>query len=163
MRKTTQIAGIVIVTLLCAGPAPATVFDENFEAANGFTDGGGVDGVHGWVMPAGAITAETHVASAGFAVRDLMAVRCSSTGGYMYPYRNFTAQPEVSKEEIKRNLLEQLTSTVLWSDCVEFMVAKGVDIFFEIGPSKVLRSLIRKIAPQAKVINLEKKEDFNAV
>jgi [acyl-carrier-protein] S-malonyltransferase len=43
------------------------------------------------------------------------------------------------------------------------MVNKGVDIFFEIGPSKVLRGLIRKIAPAVKVINIEKKEDLDSI
>jgi len=73
---------------------------------------------------------------------------------------NFTARAHIQKEEIKHNLLEQLTSPVLWKDCVDFMVKKGVNSFFEIGPSKVLRGLIRKINPEVKVINIEKKEDL---
>lgn len=73
---------------------------------------------------------------------------------------NVTARAHQNKEEIKKNLIEQLTSTVLWRDCVEFMAAKGVEAFFEVGPSKVLRGLIRKINPQIEVINIEKKEDL---
>ncbi|MBU0896143.1 MAG: malonyl CoA-acyl carrier protein transacylase, partial [Candidatus Omnitrophica bacterium] len=62
--------------------------------------------------------------------------------------------------EIKKNLIEQLTSPVLWQDCVEFMIKSGVEVFFEIGPSRVLRGLIRKINSQSKVINIEKTEDL---
>ena len=94
MLKRVQFTGIFTVVLLCAGLVTAALLDESFEAANGFTDGGGIDGVNGWIMPAGAITAETHQASAGFAVRDGMALRPSATGGYIYPYRNFAAQTE---------------------------------------------------------------------
>jgi [acyl-carrier-protein] S-malonyltransferase len=76
---------------------------------------------------------------------------------------NFTARAHVNKSEIKRNLLEQLTSTVLWNDCVQFMAAGAVNTFFEVGPSKVLRGLIRKINPEFKVVNIEKKEDLDAI
>jgi [acyl-carrier-protein] S-malonyltransferase len=73
---------------------------------------------------------------------------------------NFTAQASTDKEEIKRNLIEQLVSPVLWKDCIDFMTAGGVDLFYEIGPSKVLRGLMRKINPKVRVVNIEKKEDI---
>jgi len=76
---------------------------------------------------------------------------------------NFTAKDHTNAEEIKKNLLEQLTSPVLWNDCIGFMVKAGVDLFFEVGPSKVLRGLIRKIDRQVKVVNVEKKEDFDVL
>jgi len=76
---------------------------------------------------------------------------------------NFTARPATHNEEIRKNLLEQLTSTVLWKNCVEFMSKNSVDTFFEVGPSKVLRGLIRKINPDLKVINIEKKEDLDNI
>jgi len=76
---------------------------------------------------------------------------------------NFTASGHTNAEEIKKNLLEQLTSPVLWNDCVGFMIKAGVDLFFEVGPSKVLRGLIRKINRQAKVINIENEEDFGVL
>lgn len=74
---------------------------------------------------------------------------------------NFTAQAHIKVAEIKNNLLEQLTSPVLWNDCVRFMLNKGVDSFYEVGPSKVLRGLMRKIDPEVKVVNIEKKEDID--
>ncbi len=73
---------------------------------------------------------------------------------------NFTASAHTSAEEIKENLLEQLISPVLWKKSMEFMIKAGVSSFFEIGPSKILRGLMRKINREAKVINIEKKEDF---
>jgi len=76
---------------------------------------------------------------------------------------NFTAKAHTEPEQIKRNLLEQLTSPVLWKDCVEYMAEKGSESFFEVGPSRVLKGLIRKINPQIKVINIEKKEDLETI
>ena len=74
---------------------------------------------------------------------------------------NFTGKAHTKNEEIKFNLLEQLVSPVLWKDCVEFMIAKGVNCFYEVGPSKVLKGLMRKINRDAKVINIETKEDID--
>ena len=76
---------------------------------------------------------------------------------------NFTARAHTNAEEIKKNLLEQLTSPVLWNDCVGFMIKSGVDLFFEVGPSKVLRGLMRKIDREVKVINIENEEDFGVL
>lgn len=74
---------------------------------------------------------------------------------------NFTAKSHINSEEIKNNLLEQLTSSVLWNGCINYMSSKGVDLFFEIGPSKVLKGLMRKINSKLKVVNIEKKEDLD--
>ncbi len=76
---------------------------------------------------------------------------------------NFTARAHTDLDEIKNNLLNQLVSPVLWNDCVIFMAKQGVNSFFEVGPSKVLRGLMRKINPELKVTNIEKKEDFDLI
>lgn len=76
---------------------------------------------------------------------------------------NFTAKAHLKSEEIRSNLLEQLVSPVLWSDCVELMKSQGVDVFFEIGPSKVLRGLMRKIDPQLKVSNIGESQDLDSL
>lgn len=73
---------------------------------------------------------------------------------------NATAKAHTEAREIKNNLVSQLNSTVLWNDCVNFMIANGATEFFEVGPSKVLKGLMRKINPEIKVINIEKKEDY---
>ncbi len=76
---------------------------------------------------------------------------------------NFTAKGHTDKEEIKSNLINQLTHSVLWRKCVDYMVEAGVDTFFEVGPSRILRGLIRKINPAIKVINIEKKDDWDSL
>jgi len=61
-------------------------------------------------------------------------------------YQNCTAKPSINTEEIKKNLVAQLTSPVLWTQTVQNMIADGTTHFTEIGPGNVLQGLIRKIA-----------------
>ena len=74
---------------------------------------------------------------------------------------NVTALPESAPYEIKENLIKQLTQRVLWEDSVRFMLKQGVNKFFEIGPGKVLKGLIRKIDPDVEVVNIGTKEDID--
>lgn len=67
---------------------------------------------------------------------------------------NTTAFPIQNPEEIMEELTLQLTRPVLWKESVEFMVRKGVEVFVEIGPGRVLTGLIKRIAPGAKVFNI---------
>lgn len=60
-------------------------------------------------------------------------------------YQNVTALPSTDPEEIKKNLLLQLTSPVRWTQSVRNMVADGADEFVELGPGTVLQGLISKI------------------
>jgi len=76
---------------------------------------------------------------------------------------NYTARPHSDPQEIRNNLLQQLVCPVLWSECIEYMVACGVSCFYEVGPSRVLKGLMRKINPQAQVINIEKVEDLEKI
>jgi [acyl-carrier-protein] S-malonyltransferase len=63
---------------------------------------------------------------------------------------NVDARPYRGAAEIKEKLLAQLTSPVLWQQSMEFMLARGIAKFFEIGPGKVLRGLLRRIEPKAE-------------
>lgn len=74
---------------------------------------------------------------------------------------NVTADYETSLEEIRENLVKQLYSPVRWEESVRRIAAEGVDVFFEIGPGKVLKGLLRKIDPNLKVYNIEKMEDID--
>jgi [acyl-carrier-protein] S-malonyltransferase len=76
---------------------------------------------------------------------------------------NVTAKAHTCREEIIHNLLEQLISPVRWEECVRGMVRLGVERFFEVGPSKILRGLIRKISPETRVVNIEKAGDLSAL
>ena len=60
-------------------------------------------------------------------------------------YQNVTALPTTDPEEIRRNLLAQLTAPVRWTQTVLNMAADGADTFIETGPGKVLQGLVSKI------------------
>ena len=72
---------------------------------------------------------------------------------------NVTARPAVTPSEIKENLIKQVASNVLWEDSMKFILSEGTNNFFEFGPGRVLRGLMRRINPEARVANIEKKED----
>lgn len=59
---------------------------------------------------------------------------------------NVDAGPVDDPERARDLLVEQLTAPVRWQDCVEAMVAGGVDRFLELGPGSVLKGLNRRIA-----------------
>jgi len=73
---------------------------------------------------------------------------------------NVDAKPAITVEEIKENLVRQLCSPVLWEDSIRFMISKDINRFYEIGPGKVLKGLLKRILPNVEVINIEKKEDI---
>lgn len=61
-------------------------------------------------------------------------------------YQNVVAKAVTNPQEIKQNLIDQLTGAVRWTYCVQAMVADGATQFTECGPGKVLQGLIGKIA-----------------
>jgi len=67
---------------------------------------------------------------------------------------NVTAEPLTSAEAIRRELVVQVTAPVHWITSVQRMVAQGVNTFVEIGPGSVLTRLIKRIAPEAQLINV---------
>ena len=60
-------------------------------------------------------------------------------------YQNVPAKAVTNPEEIKENLIAQLTAPVKWTQCVQAMIADGGTEFIEVGPGKVLQGLMRKI------------------
>lgn len=60
-------------------------------------------------------------------------------------YQNVDAKPHTDPEEIKANLIKQLTAPVRWTQDVEAMIADGADEFIELGPGAVLQGLVKKI------------------
>lgn len=58
---------------------------------------------------------------------------------------NVDAQVHESPDELRQILIRQVTQPVLWEDCVRKLLAEGCDQFFEIGPGKVLKSLMKRI------------------
>jgi [acyl-carrier-protein] S-malonyltransferase len=66
-------------------------------------------------------------------------------------YQNVTAKASTAPEEIRENLLKQLTSPVCWTQSVQNMIADGATEFYEFGPGDVLKGMIRKINPEVQV------------
>lgn len=71
---------------------------------------------------------------------------------------NVTAQPVTCPEEIKHNLIEQVSSCVRWEDSLRFILSKGIKKFFEFGPGEVLKGLMHRIEPEAEVVSIETKD-----
>ena len=66
-------------------------------------------------------------------------------------YQNVSAKAETDKDLIQRQVLEQLTSPVRWTQSVQQMIADGATAFYEFGPGDVLKGLIRKINTEVEV------------
>lgn len=60
-------------------------------------------------------------------------------------YQNVDGKPHTDPEEIKTNLIKQLTAPVRWTYDVQAMIADGADEFIELGPGNVLQGLVKKI------------------
>ena len=69
-------------------------------------------------------------------------------------YQNVTALPATDIAIIKKNLIDQLTAPVRWTQSVQTMVKDGAKTFVECGPGKVLQGLVKKIAPEAEAMSL---------
>ena len=65
-------------------------------------------------------------------------------------YQNVNAKAVTDPEEIKQNLIAQLTSPVRWSQIVQHMIADGATKFIEVGPGNVLQGLVKKINREAE-------------
>lgn len=66
-------------------------------------------------------------------------------------YQNVVAKAVMDKDEIKQNLIDQLTGAVRWTQSVQSMIADGATKFTEVGPGKVLQGLVLKINKEMQV------------
>jgi [acyl-carrier-protein] S-malonyltransferase len=73
---------------------------------------------------------------------------------------NVTAAPQQQVPEIRENLVKQMYSSVRWEESVRYMTGQGVTEFYEFGPGKVLKGLMRRIDPAVPVTVIEKAEDI---
>ncbi len=69
-------------------------------------------------------------------------------------YQNVDAKPHTCPDEIKANLVAQLTASVRWTESVQHMVADGAKDFTECGPGTALQGMIKKIAPEVEAHSL---------
>jgi [acyl-carrier-protein] S-malonyltransferase len=67
---------------------------------------------------------------------------------------NVTAQPLNTVEEIRHELVAQLTSAVQWTKTIEYIAAQGVTTFIELGPKDVLAGLIRRINKDVHAVSV---------
>ena len=63
-------------------------------------------------------------------------------------YQNVNAYPQTNPDDIKQNLIAQLTAPVRWTQTVKNMITDGADEFIELGPGDVLKGLVKKINPE---------------
>ena len=66
-------------------------------------------------------------------------------------YQNITTSAVTDADEIKKNLIAQLTGPVKWTQSVQNMIKDGAELFVEVGPGKTLQGLIKKIDPSVSV------------
>ncbi|NBO48126.1 MAG: [acyl-carrier-protein] S-malonyltransferase [Chitinophagia bacterium] len=66
-------------------------------------------------------------------------------------YQNVVAKAVIDPDQIKQNLIDQLTGPVRWTECIEAMIKDGATQFTEVGPGKILQGLIAKINKTVQV------------
>jgi len=67
---------------------------------------------------------------------------------------NVTGENVATLPEIRTALRDQVTSTVRWADCMESLLARGCELFIELGPGEVLAGLLRRIRKDVEVISV---------
>lgn len=76
---------------------------------------------------------------------------------------NVTGRFEEDPVQIRKNLIRQVSETVLWEESILYLLSQGIGPFAEVGPGKVLTGLIRKIDPSAQILHLESPEEIEGV
>lgn len=69
-------------------------------------------------------------------------------------WSNVTGRPHTTPDAIRRRMVEQVVSSVRWTDCFTDMAAAGMDLALECGPGSVLAGLGKRIEPAVKVLNI---------
>ncbi|MBA3386914.1 MAG: ACP S-malonyltransferase [Chthoniobacterales bacterium] len=67
---------------------------------------------------------------------------------------NVTGQPANTLPEIRQTLQDQITGTVRWSDCMEWLLGRGCDLFLELGPGGVLAGLMQRLRKGVPVLSV---------
>ena len=150
-----------LVEKICAD-TPGTVVAANYNCPGQLVISGTVDAVHAacealkeagarraLVLPVGGAFHSPLMAPA----RDELAAAIENTQ-FKQPmcpiYQNVTASAVINEDDIKANLISQLTAPVRWSQSVQQMISDGATLFTEVGPGKVLQGLVKKIDRSAE-------------
>ena len=75
-------------------------------------------------------------------------------------YSNVTAMPVKRAEHIKRLLVKQAASPVLWERSIRNMIRDGFDTFVEVGPGHALSNLVKRIDDKVTVLQTDSREDL---
>ena len=67
---------------------------------------------------------------------------------------NVDASVHSDPEIIRQHLVQQVVSPVRWEECMGILLNQGIDQFYEIGPGRVLRGLLRRIARKTPCENI---------
>ena len=155
-----------VVEKICAA-TPGIVVAANYNCPGQLVISGEVEAIHeacerlkdagarrAMVLPVGGAfhsplmqPAEEELASA---------IEATSFGTPNCPiYQNVTASAVRNADEIKKNLIAQLTAPVKWTQSVRNMVKDGATRFTEVGPGKVLQGLVAKIEPTVEATSAE--------
>jgi [acyl-carrier-protein] S-malonyltransferase len=68
-------------------------------------------------------------------------------------YQNISAKPFTNPNEIKQNLIDQLTGSVRWTQSIQHMISDGATQFIEVGPGNALMGMIKKINADVEVLH----------
>ncbi|MCB0397679.1 MAG: ACP S-malonyltransferase [Flavobacteriales bacterium] len=68
-------------------------------------------------------------------------------------YQNVNASPETDPDRIRKNLVDQLTAPVRWTQIMEAMIRDGASSFTEVGPGKVLQGLVKKVSRDMETVS----------
>jgi [acyl-carrier-protein] S-malonyltransferase len=76
-------------------------------------------------------------------------------GKLKFPFLSAVNVEYLNQDEIKEILVKQITSPVLWLNCVKRMIKDGVNCFIEVGPKNILSRLVSRINSEVKALNVE--------
>ena len=101
------------------------------------------------------------MAAAADALRNALDCCKLSEPGAVRVIANIDARYYQSADNVAEGLVRQLTCPIFWQECMERLIADGVETFYEIGPGRVLTSLMKRIDRKAKVINVSSLQTLN--
>jgi len=76
---------------------------------------------------------------------------------------NVTGQPHGGPEQIRRDMIRQVTESVQWFSCIQWFMNNGVQEYVECGPGRVLTGLIKRIDAEATLHNVQDVSTLNKV
>ncbi len=74
---------------------------------------------------------------------------------------NVTGKLAANPEQIKANLVNQVSNPILWEQSMRTLIAEGIDSFIGLGPGNSLSRMMKRIAPELEIKSIEEKEDID--